>query len=372
MQNTPAIPELWKEHDQKVKKYERAHLALKILSSAVSLLFFIWVASKGREIVFGQFELLNPYLGFGISFLLLGLIAKVISLPFSVLHENVEKSYKLSKQTWKAWSIDQIKATIVGGFLGVVVLGLIVFSIQNFEDHWWLTCALLLIFFSIVLAQLAPVLLIPIFYKMKPLENTSMREKLIALSKEHGVKVDEVYHLGLGEKTEKGNAAFLGLGKTKRIVIGDTLYEKFPYEEIEAVFAHELGHQVHWDLWRGISLSAVSILVGFFVANWICQGWVFDYFKTHISDAFGFFIFSIVLSFVQKPFGLLQVLLSRHMEWQADEFSGVNLKRAVPLADALERLCIQNFSRFKPNALIEFFTFSHPAPWRRISKLRAR
>jgi len=202
------------------------------------------------------------------------------------------------------------------------------------------------------------------------MEDSPLKKRLLDLCAKRDVEVKDVYHLGLGEKTEKGNAAFVGLGRTKRILIGDTLYEKFPQEQVEAVFAHELGHQVHNDLWRGLALASVLLILGFYFAQWICHEIIFDIIGTSITRPLGLFWFMIVLSLVQKPMGLFQVLFSRRAEQAADAFAKEEIGVGAQLADALERLTYQNFGCFKPLSWVEFFTYSHPAPWRRILGIR--
>jgi len=175
----------------------------------------------------------------------------------------------------------------------------------------------------------------------------------------------------MGEKTEKGNAAFVGIGQTKRILIGDTLYNKFPTEEVEAVFAHELGHQVHGDLVKGIAVSSLLLVGVFGAANWLCQELLFLVFKTNEQHPFGVILFFAAASVISIPTGFLQVCFSRALERRADRFAKMKLGSGIMLANALERLTVQNRGLFRPNPIIELFTYSHPAPWRRISYLRA-
>lgn len=316
-------------------------------------------------------EISNSWLLWISYFFVLGAGWEIIGLPFSVSHHWIERAHGLSKQSYSKWALDKLKGYGVGAVLGTIALSLLSGSVHASLEYWWLTASLLFILLSVVLAQLAPVLLIPIFFKMKPLEPGPLKERLLALAAAFKIKVQDVYHLGLGEKTEKGNAAFLGLGKTKRIVIGDTLYEKFSGEEVEAVFAHELGHQVHDDLWKGLMLSAGSLVIAFGATQVLCTEWLWPGFETSAVRPFGMFIFFIALSVVQMPLGLLQHLLSRHCEREADKFAASLPNQTKYLADALEKLTYQNRGQFKPNAIVEFFTYSHPAPWRRITKLRA-
>jgi STE24 endopeptidase len=242
---------------------------------------------------------------------------------------------------------------------------------------WWVWCSLFVILLSIGLAQLAPVVFIPIFYQLEPMEASSLKQRLLAIAKRFQIDVKDVYELGMGAKTEKGNAAVVGLGRTKRIMIGDSLYEKFSEDEIEAIFAHELGHQVSQDLWKGIGVQAVSLFAAFGIAQFITSRWVWPSVSVHVEQPFqqqpfGLFLFFVTLSIVQWPMGIVQLLFSRDRERKADAFAAERIHVEAPLADALEKLTIQNFAQFKPSAVMEFLGSSHPAPWRRILTLRTK
>ncbi len=363
----------WIEHDKKIKPYLWSHRVLGIFSKLLSVLLF------GVFIVTHRFIRWQDFLGaselpeIGVWLCFFGGVAllwEVVLFPFTLSHHWVEKSHGLSKQSYQAWFLDRIKGYGVGAVLGSIALGIIFGSLSLSEQYWWLLTGFLFVLLSVVLAQLAPVLLIPLFFKLKPMEPNPLKDRLLKLAERFGVSVKEVYHLGMGEKTEKGNAAFVGIGKTKRILIGDTLYERFPENEIEAVFAHELGHQVHQDLIKGIFLSSTCLILSFYLAHEISESWAFPFFRTDKHQPFGILIFFVILSFVSFPFSFLQSLFSRWRERMADAFAKENLKSGECLASALERLTFQNKGLFKPNPLREFWSYSHPAPWRRIEWLR--
>ena len=295
-------------------------------------------------------------------FAAVGIVSWLIGFPFSFLAFRIEKKFQLSRQNFKSWILDQFKAILVGTPLMGIALSGLLGCIYFFGAAWWWTAATLLILFSVLLAQLAPILLIPIFYPLKPMENGPLKERLLALCSRYKVHVKEVYHLGMGEKTEKGNAAFVGLGRTKRILIGDTLYEKFPVEEVEAVFAHELGHQVHNDLVKGLLLSTFFIYLEFYLASHF-----FSPIQLHLPQQA--LLFFVLIGLLQIPLSIFQILFSRDRERKADQFAKEILKSGKELASALERLTFQNWGYFQPNRWLEFFTYSHPAPWRRIQSL---
>lgn len=367
------IPENWKAHDKKVKPYLWSHRLLSWSEKALGVVLLIYFFSSG---FFLELESTvnhwtsQPFLRWLVY---LGILAGawiVISFPFSVAGHSVERRFNLSKQSFSSWFWDYLKGLLVGGVIGLLALGCMYLSMVWFSNLWWIAAATLLILFSVVLAQLAPVVLIPLFFKLHPMEPNNLKERLFNLCKKYSVEVKEIYHLGMGEKTEKGNAAFVGLGKTKRILIGDTLYQKFHPDEVEAVFAHELGHQRHNDMWKGIFVSAFFLYVSFGLSNlWVQNVALPTWYLTLIRPS-GFLVFLVAFSIVQIPFGIFQALYSRTRENAADKFARTILGSGEKLASALERLTLQNFGLFKPNALIEFLTYSHPAPWRRIGFLR--
>lgn len=367
------IPAAWMEHDKSIRPYKWSHRAVGIARSLLGLFVVVYCLKAGTfqawethlgESIHSLFPLWLAYFG------TLMVAWEVITLPLSIFSQGIEKHFKLSKQSYGSWFWDRIKGYLLGAVLGALVMGLIHLCVMHLGPFWWAGTCTLLVFLSIVLAQLAPVLFIPLFFKLKPMEGGTLKERLLKLSEKYGVTVSEVYHLGLGEKTEKGNAAFVGMGKTKRIIIGDTLYEKFSPEEVEAVFAHELGHQVHNDLWKGIIFSAVIMYVTFFLADYYLNSQILFRFETSLERPFGLLLFFVVLSVINVFTGFTQSMFSRWRERRADEFAKLKSGSGEKLADALERLTYQNRGQFKPNAVVEFFTYSHPSPWRRILWLR--
>ncbi len=365
-------PKNWIDHDERVRPYVMANRSVgwaqKILGLSLAWYWLVTPAGRSWEWFLNPYAA-NPFLLWLLYFGTLGVAWEIIGLPFDLVHYRIERQYGLSKQNIGSWFADKAKGLAVGAVLGTIAMGLLYGSIVFFPTLWWFVGASLLCLFSVVLAQLAPVILIPIFFQLKPLEASPLKDRLFALCQKFKVEVKEIYHLGLGAKTEKGNAAFVGLGRTKRILIGDTLYEKFSPDQVEAVFAHELGHQVHNDLWKGIILSTFFLYLGFYVSKWVAEEFVFYKMGTGFDRPLGILVFFVIFSLFQIPVGQVQLLFSRWRERMADGFAADTTKLAKPLGDALEKLTVQNFGQFRPNAFIEFFSYSHPAPWRRILRL---
>jgi STE24 endopeptidase len=366
-------PAAWAAHDEKVRPYVRAHRTVSSLRTLVVVLLVWWVLASRQLVGFEAALTVRGASGFSLFLWFFGTLAvlwEVISFPLSLSSYLVDRRFGVSRQTLGSWYADHLKGLMVGGALSIIVLLFTWFAVTRFGTYWWLGLAFFFVLFSVVLAQLAPVLLLPLFFKMNPLPEGELRGKLIEMSARYGVSVGEIYLLGLGDKTEKGNAAFMGLGKTKRIAIGDTIYEKYPADQVLAVFAHELGHMIHKDIWKGLALSSATLFLTFGLADAICQNFLLPRWFTFTQAPFGLFLYFVTVSVLGIPLGILEKAYSRWRERLADTFAAKELKMGRPLAAALEALTYQNRSYFVPNALREFFLFSHPAPWRRITRLR--
>ena len=184
-----------------------------------------------------------------------------------LLRFRLEHRYQLSNQKTRAWLWDETKGFLVGLVLAGIVAELLYFIIRQSPQHWWLIAWAVFMGLFVLLAQLAPVVLFPIFYKFEPLENEELKQRLVRLSERAGTRVRGIYKWKLSEKSKKANAALTGLGNTRRIILADTLLDHYSPDEIEAVLAHELGHHVHQHILKSILVQAGITLFGFWAAN---------------------------------------------------------------------------------------------------------
>jgi STE24 endopeptidase len=223
----------------------------------------------------------------------------------------------------------------------------------------------------VIFAQLAPVLLFPIFYKFVPLNNQALRDRLVRLSERAGTRVRGVYEWKLSEKSKKANAALTGLGNTRRIILADTLLQNYSDDEIEAVLAHELGHHVHGHIFKSIMLQMAVTFVGFWAANEALRYATgpMRMFAT-LSDFANLpllALVSAVLSLILLP---ALNAYSRFNERQADRYCWKSVTNVGPFITAMDKLSAQNLSEKTPSRLVEVFFHSHPAVWRRIAAAR--
>src|SRR5215469_2703528 len=203
--------------------------------------------------------------------LFLSIINKGLSLALDVYSFRLEHRFHLSNQKFGSWVVDEIKGWVVGLIIGTI-LAEIVYALMRFSpEHWWIFAWVIFNILYVFFAQVAPVVLFPLFYKFVPLQNEELKERLTRLGERAGTRIKGVYEWRLSEKTKKANAALTGLGNTRRIIVADTLLENYSTDEIEAVLAHELGHHVHGHILKSILVEAGITLGGFWAANWVLQ-----------------------------------------------------------------------------------------------------
>ncbi len=274
--------------------------------------------------------------------------------------------YGLATQPLRGWLADQLKGILLGLVLGGIVIEVIYLVLRAAPQTWWLWASAFMILFSVVLTNLAPVLLLPLFYKFKPLDDPALVDRLTALAARAHTRVRGVYTMMLSEKTTAANAALMGLGNTRRIVLGDTLYSHYTPDEIETILAHELGHQVHHDIVYGLFAQSAATLAGFFVADLLLTWGVAQLGYEGVADLAAMPLFALALG----VFGLITLPLengfSRWRERLADEYSLESTRNAPAFISAMEKLANQNLAELDPEPWVEWLLYDHPPIGRRL------
>jgi STE24 endopeptidase len=355
------------------RRYNLVRRWLGITDFVIGLTFLIVLLSTGWS---GWLRDLAYRLGFqsySISvfvylFLLLA-ISKILGFALDYYGFWLERRYKLSNQKFRAWIWDEAKGFLVGLVLGAVVVELLYFTIRQWPQDWWLLAWALFMVLFIVFAQLAPVILFPIFYKFEPLDNEDLRRRLVVLSERAGTRVRGVYRWKLSEKSKKANAALTGLGATRRIILADTLLDNYTSDEIEAVLAHELGHHVHRHILKSIFVQAGITLFGFWAANFTLHYAVdhrlFDF--DGMSDFANLPLLALVataLSFLLMP---ALNAYSRYNEREADRYAFESIASVEPFISSMNKLADQNLAERAPAKWVEWFFHSHPSISRRLA-----
>lgn len=228
------------------KKYNNIKLAISISETVLLFILTFLFLSSGYSKVLSEWLYTftqSDYLVLVLFTIITGLAVSIIFFPLNFYSSFIlEHKYNLSNQTLLKYFTEGIKSTVVSGVIGIPILLLFYFILKEFGDNWWLVFAIAMFFISVILSQLFPIVIFPIFYKVKPIEDEELKERIKSLAIQAGLKVQDVYSFDMSKNTKKANAAFTGLGKTKRIILGDTLLSSYTKDEIETVIAHELGH----------------------------------------------------------------------------------------------------------------------------------
>src|SRR5487761_1067778 len=244
-------------HDQDVaRRYSRAKLRLSLGSTAAELVLLALLAFAGLSLAIERWLLrrlpphASPWLLVLAYVVALGALLKLLALPFELAGQGVEIRYGLNRQSWAGWWLDGAKSLALEALLGIAAIELIYALLRAAPQSWWFWGWLAFLVFTILLAQLAPVLLFPLFFKFRELSpddpaEAELIQRLTRRAASAGARIRGIFEWKLGEKTVKANAALAGWGATRRVLISDTLLRSASADEIEAVFAHELGHHVH-------------------------------------------------------------------------------------------------------------------------------
>lgn len=289
--------------------------------------------------------------------------------PLSYYSSHVlEQHYELSNETFGEWFSDFLKSLMIDLALGTVLFSVVYALLRWMPNWWWLFATGFYIFFAVIISTLAPVIIMPLFHKFEPLEEGNLTQAVRAMMEEAGIKVVGVFKWGLAGKTNTANAAFTGVGRTKRIILGDTLLSGYSQEEILAILAHEVGHYKNRDTLRLMITSSVLALIGFYISHLCLTGLAGALGFAHIYDiaAAPLFLFSLfVFSLVSMPFANLH---SRRREFAADAYAIDKMGSADALVSAFEKLADQNLSNKEPSAWAELLLHSHPSITRRIER----
>jgi STE24 endopeptidase len=357
------------------RRYNRIRRWLEISEFVVGFAFLVFLLITGwsgtlRDLAY-RLGFQNYSLSLFLYVLLLLAISKVLGIGLDYYGFRLERRFKLSNQNLRAWIWDEVKGFLVALVLGAIVVELLYFTIRQWPQHWWMLAWALFMVLFVILAQIAPVVLLPIFYKFEPLDNEDLRRRLVVLSERAGTRVRGVYRWKLSEKSKKANAALTGLGSTRRIILADTLLDNYAPEEIEAVLAHELGHHVHRHILKSILVQAAITLFGFWAANWTLHYAVDQHMFEELSDFANLpllVLVSTVLSFVLMP---ALNAYSRFNERQADKYAFESIAGVEPFISSMNKLAEQNLAERTPSKWVEWFFHSHPSISGRVAAAEA-
>jgi STE24 endopeptidase len=367
------LPETNLQQDTaEARAYNRAKHRLEIADLVVGFGFLIVLLATGWTNSLRDFSIRlgREYYFLRIFWyvLLLSVISKALGIGPDFYGYRLEHRFHLSNQKLGSWIKDQFKGWILGLLLGTLLAEIVYGLMRTSPEHWWIYAWLIFVALFIFFAQIAPIVLFPLFYKFSPLQNEELKQRLVRLGERAGTRVRGVYEWKLSEKSKKANAALTGLGATRRIILADTLLENYSNDEIEAVLAHELGHHVHRHTLKIILVEICVALLGFWAANQVLQYAIYEqHLFQHLTDFANMPLLVLVFSALSLVLMPARNAYSRFTERQADLYCWKSMASIVPYVTAMEKLDKQNLSESHPSRLVEILFHSHPPISKRIA-----
>ncbi|MBN2279645.1 MAG: M48 family metallopeptidase [Candidatus Marinimicrobia bacterium] len=359
---------------KKSKNYNRIKLTLSISDSIINLVFVLVLLFCGFSVKMDHWIsglIGNEYLALFFFLFLLGILSSIITFPVGFCKDYLlEHRYKLSNQTIGQYFLEKAKGMMVVLPILLVMMSIFYFVLKNRPESWWIIFGTVIVFFSVLLSRLAPTLIFPLFYKFSELDNSDLREKIENLCNQTGMNLEGVFRFDMSKNTQKANAAFTGIGKSKRIILGDTLLGTLEDDEILAVLAHELGHFKRKHIWKGMFVGVLLNYLGLFLVDEIYTEYFLNFGPEKHSLA-ALPLIALLLSIFGMITGPLTNILSRKHEREADAFAAKFMQSPGPLISGLNKLSRQNLGDDDPHPVVEFLFYSHPSTRKRIERLSA-
>ena len=377
----PASVEVDAGRQAQAKQYARRRQVLSLVNLALSgvivgVLLFTPLGFALRDALAGTVGW-QPVRGWhpfqvGTYFLVFIAAASLLTLPVSFYSGFVlAHRYGLSTQMLAGWVLDLLKGLVIALPFELIAVEFIYAVLAVAPDTWWIWAGIAMLCVTVLLANIAPILFLPLFYKLTPLPDGEVRRMALALAERAGTRVRGIYSMNMSKRTTAANAMVMGLGNTRRIVVGDTLLDRYTPDEIEVVLAHELGHQVHHDIPKLILVEVVTTLGGLFVVNLALHavvGAVTGY--AGLADAATLPLVAAALGI----FGLVTLPItngfSRHVEHRADVYALESTGKTAAFISAMSRMANQNLAELEPAWIVEFLLYNHPSTGKRLAYAR--
>jgi STE24 endopeptidase len=299
--------------------------------------------------------------------LIIGALLTILQLPFDFYSGYfLEHRFGLSRQSALSWAKDELLGLAISVPLWVAGVELLYYLLRSHSNLWWIYAAGAFITFAVVMTNLAPILILPLFFKFTPVENAELKKRVERLARRTGAAVCGLFEWALGNKTRKANAAVIGWGNTRRIIISDTLLQNFSGEEIETVLAHEICHHVKHHIWQMMAFQSLLTLCFLYAAHRIVQPLLTRFGFAGIADVANLPLFALILAFLSLMAVPAVNYFSRRLETVADLYALDMTGDALAFVSSMEKLAELNLANKSPNKFIEFIFYSHPSVETRI------
>jgi len=357
-------------NEDKATRYHRLRRRALLLSAAwrVFLLAFLIVSGLAqalRDAFASAFGSLPLFLQFPLTVLALVTAVAVMldlgALPMTVFAGfTLERRYGLSHQRAASWFRDHGKAAAIGlALVGASAVWMYAWLAWA-PDLWWIPAWAGLVAAGVVTAWAAPVVLLPLFFRFVPLPDGPLRERLLALAAKAGVSALGVFEWRTSDRTSRANAALTGIGRTRRIILSDTLLGDYKLEEIEAVLAHEVAHHVNHDIWKGLAVDAAAVLGAFLAADAALRAAAGPAGLQGLADPAGLPVAGLAMTAAGWLASPLQNAVSRAHERSADRAALELTRNPDAFVSAMRRLGARNLAEESPALWTRLFFHTHP------------
>jgi len=361
-------------NDSKSKKYSgiktKITVADVILNGILLILFQVFLSGLLQETVSQRYA--NFYAACLVFSSMLLIYLYIGTFPLRFFSSFVvEHGFGLSEQHIGSWFLDEMKSVLLTFVLMISGIELFYFVLRVFPGLWWIILSGVWILFSVILTKLMPVILIPLFYKFTPVKSALLKGKILFLARRAGINFLDVYEIDFSRKTRKANAALVGLGATRKVILSDTLTEKFTPNEVISVVAHEFGHFKLKHIWKLLGLSSLVTLLGFFILFRASDTLAALTSSRSLSDLKLlplFILFMFLFSLILIP---AQNFFSRCLERQADKFALDVTLSPEAFVSVMNKLAVMNLADANPSLLKKIFLYDHPPISERIQKAKA-
>jgi len=376
------LPEEFKGYYDE-EKYRKSQNYLKdktvfdfINSSFVLVAQLIFIIAGGFNLVdnfarsFGYGEVVS-----GVIFItVLIVIFNVIKIPFSAYNIFViEEKYGFNRMTFKTFISDLIKNNILLLVIGLPIFAVIVWFFMFYGQESWLYAAISVILFELLIMFVAPVLIMPLFNKYVPVEDGDLKTELENYAKRENFKMKGLFKMDGSKRSTKTNAFFTGFGRFRRIVLFDTLIAKHTVSELVSVLAHEMGHYKKGHIKKFMIMSFINTFIMFFILSFfIANPDLFEAFSVeNISVYASFVFFGFLYTPISMFLSVIQNIMSRKYEYEADRYAVETYKKPEAMIEALKKLSVDNLSNLTPHKFKVFTEYSHPPVLERIKAIKS-
>ncbi len=356
------------------KRYQRRKMALGAAEWAVEMtalgaFFFSGGSAALREAVSRVFS--APPVVVLLYLIPVGAALGAISTVFGAVRTFwLDRQFGMSTQTAWSWAGDEVKAWLVGGLLWLAAIETLYALLRRFPDTWWLWASVAFSFFFVVLAHLAPILIFPLFFRFTQISDPEITGRLERLAAKAGRRIRGVYEVNLSRKTRAANAALVGFGRTRRILLADNLLDNFTLDEIEAVLAHEFAHHAHRHLPKAALIQTATFFLLFGGLHLVLDKTSGQWGLRGIGDVANLPLLVLAATVIGLAVLPATNAILRSYERAADAYALRAAARPEALCSALERLALLNLADKSPHPLIEWIFYSHPSISRRVEQAR--